>query len=338
MNSVKQRTLRRSRRDGRPYNNAVPLITRLTRRFERRPLAKPNAAYFLWRFGANGVRTLRALAAPIVFHDTRAIARELAERGIVVGPSETFLSQQGRSALEVAAARIIKATRSQRVQEIIAGVAAVRGRKIFRIDLVKDGIPADGDLLKIALDVKLLEIVASYLGMWPSLHSIGAWFNYPTNEPATSSQLWHHDPEDLKIVKAFIYLDDVFEDNGPFTYIPGTHPFGVNVAVARKHKKKERLADEQINDVFPPSMWQICTGPAGTMILADTIGYHRGGKPTVGGRLLVTFTYTSGTPLVQHSIWLKGRQDWISSAIQRFAVRELGTAPPVKTAKKKSKY
>jgi hypothetical protein len=71
------------------------------------------------------------------------------------------------------------------------------------------------------------------------------------------------------------------------------------------------------------------------MILADTVGYHRGGKPTRGTRLLVTFTYTSGTPMVQPSIWLKGTPDWIASPIQRMAVRRLGNAPPVKAPKKK---
>lgn len=314
----------------------MPLITDLTRRFERRPLAKPNLAYFLWRFAANGVRACRAFATPVSCSDTPAIARELTEQGIVVGPSDTFLSDAGRSALSAAAAKIVEASRSDAVQRIIAGVAPAKNKKSFRIDLVKGGIPAQSPLLKVALDTKLLEIVAGYLGMWPSLHSIGAWFNYPTNEAATSSQLWHHDPEDLKLIKVFIYLDDVREENGPFTYIPGTHPFGVNVATAKKHKKTERLPDDQISDVFPPTMWRVCTGPAGTMILADTLGYHRGGKPSAGTRLLVTFTYTSGTPLVEPSIWLKGSPDWISSGIQRVAVKQLGTAPPVKTAKKKS--
>src|SRR5215203_3538788 len=38
-------------------------------------------------------------------------------------------------------------------------------------------------LLKIALGRKLLEIVSAYLGLWPRLHSIGAWLNFPTDAP-----------------------------------------------------------------------------------------------------------------------------------------------------------
>ena len=303
------------------------MITALTRRFKRRPLAKRNLAYFLWRFAANGVRAYRALATPPSFSDTAAIARELIEQGIVVGPSDGFLSAGGRREMSRAAARILDASRQVKVQAILAGAAPARRRKSFRIDLSSYAIPAHNPLLKVALDPKLLEIVAAYLGMWPSLHSVGAWLNYPTDAPAASSQLWHHDPEDLKILKVFIYLNEVKEENGPFTYIPGTHPFGSKVAAAKEHKTKA-AADDEISRVFGPGTWRVCTGPAQTMILADTLGYHRGGKPSAGTRLLITFTYTSGTPLMQPPIWLEGTPDWIQSDIQRVAVKQLRTAPP----------
>src|SRR5205814_6643562 len=122
---------------------------------------------------------------------------------------------------------------------------------------------------------------------------------------------------------------------GPFTYIPGTHPFGVNVSKAENYKKKERIADDLITRVFSPATWKVCTGPPNTMILADTLGYHRGGKPSAGTRILVTFTYTSGTPLVQPSIWLEAMPGWTRSSIQRLALKHLGTTPPVKAQKPK---
>jgi len=311
-------------------------ITDLTRHYQRRPIARPNLAYYLWRFAANGARTCRALTTPAAFGDTRAVAQELTERGIVVGPSDAFLSDAGRRAYATTAATMLEASQSEPVRAIIAGTVTGDDKKVFRVDLVTHAIPADSPLLKMALDVKLLEIVSRYLGMWPALHSIGAWLNYPTDEPATSSQLWHHDPEDLKIIKVFIYLDEVREDNGPFTFIPGTHPFGAHVARADRRRKRdrERVADEQIASVMPPETWRVCTGPAGTMILADTLGYHRGGKPKAGTRLLVTFTYTSGTPLVDHAILIRGTPDWISHRIQRTAVRQLRIAPPDRPSRK----
>lgn len=310
------------------------MITRWTGQFERRPLARPNLPYVLWRFVANANRTSQALLTTKRFHDTRTIARELTANGIVARPSDAFLSDAGRHALTEAASDIITSSQRADVQAIVAGTASPKGVKNFRIDLIPRGISSAHPVLKVALDVRLLEIVAAYLGMWPALHSVGAWLNYPTSTPAASSQLWHHDPEDLKIIKAFIYLEPVTEENGPFTYIPGTHPFGRHVAAGAKYKKSG-VGDEQLRADFPSSTWQVCTGPANAMILADTVGYHRGGKPSRGTRLLVTFTYTSGTPLVQPSIWLKGAPDWITFPIQRVAVQRLGNTPPVKASANK---
>jgi len=311
------------------------MITRLTRRFERRPLARPNLAYFLWRFAANGARTVRASFGRRSFSDSPAIARTLTSDGIVVGSADRFLSDEGRRALEAATAQVVSKSRSDKVQAVLSGSAPPKRTKEFRIDLVSQGIAGDSPLLQVALDPRLLEIVACYLGMWPCLHSVGAWLNYPTPAAATSSQLWHNDPEDLKIVKAFIYLEEVKAENGPFTYIPGTHPFGRHAARgARCHAR--RVDDAAILDLFAETDWRVCTGPAQTMILADTLGFHRGGKPDAGTRMLVTFTYTSGTPLVQPSIWLKDAPSCVSLPIQRAAVKRLGMAPPIKPEKAKS--
>ena len=74
---------------------------------------------------------------------------------------------------------------------------------------------------------------------------------------------------------------------------------------------------------FPPDAWKVCTGPANTMILADTVGYHRGGKPTLGRRTLVTFTFTSGTPIDDSRLWLQERPAWATSPMQLLATKWL---------------
>lgn len=318
------------------------MFTFLARRFTRRALTKPNLAYYLWRFADNGVRTFRSLATLRRIDQSRDIAAELAAQGIIVGESHTFLTDAGSRALAEASSSILKASTSEEVVGILTGKAPRSGvQKEFRIDLFSpgDGLGADNPLLKVALDRKLLEIASSYLGLWPVLHSVSAWLNVPTEAPPEYSQLWHRDPEDLKLLKVFIYLADVDEQCGPFTYIPRTHPFGADVEKAQAYDKKKRLPDDSVSQIFPPSEWRVCTGPVQTMILADTIGYHRGGKPTVGRRILITFTYTSGTPFVDRPLWIEGRPTWPLSAIQRAAVKPLpGVPPPAKVpAKKKSK-
>lgn len=61
-------------------------------------------------------------------------------------------------------------------------------------------------------------------------------------------------------------------------------------------------------------------GPAKTMILADMVGYHRGGKPTESKRILVTFTYTSGTPFSDRKLRIKGHPEWITTEMQNAAL------------------
>jgi len=317
-------------------------ITSLTRPLSRRALPRPNLVYYLWRFVANGARTGRGALTRPSYADTPAIAAELAEQGIVVGPSERFLGEGGRAALREASSRILQTSRSAEVQAVVDGAASDAGRqKDFLVHLVSypNGMPPEDPLLQVALDRKLLEIVSGYLGLWPCLHAVGAWLNYPTDAPPEQSQLWHRDPEDLKLVKVFIYLDEVDERCGPFTYIPRTHPFGAETAIAQKLERKKRVPDDRMNRVFPPEAWRVCTGPAHTMILADTVGYHRGGKPVAGRRILITFTYTSGAPMTERALWLQRRPAWISASIQRAAVSSLLhiPAPSKKDGKKKKK-
>jgi hypothetical protein len=78
-----------------------------------------------------------------------------------------------------------------------------------------------------------------------------------------------------------------------------------------------------MSQVFPPTLWRMCTGPAYTMILADTLGFHRGGKPRLGRRILLTFTYTSGAPLTKCPLWIKGKPAWNPTSIQRYALKDL---------------
>jgi hypothetical protein len=299
----------------------MSIIRRLTAPYERRALTTRNLAYCLWRFVGNRERARMQRRSRLEHPEAREIARELLDQGIVIAPSPRFLTEAGLAALADASAKIIHQTRSPEVQAIVAGLGPTAGKKSFLVDLVRPQgrLSPDHPLLRVALDVKLLETVAMYLGMWPCLHSVAGWLNYPVDTPAQTSQLWHRDPEDLRIIKVFIYLEDVGDEQGPFTYIPETQPFGAGARRARECQAK-RVDDARMQRFFPPEQWRTCAGPAGTMIVADTVGFHRGGKPTVGTRLLVTFTYTSGTPFVEHPLGVTAMPPWISTPIQRYAI------------------
>jgi hypothetical protein len=289
----------------------------------RKAITKPNLTYLRWRYVRNAGRTIRAWLDRPSYSDSARIAGEISDRGIVVGASEQYLSEQGRQALSEASDLVLGISRQSEVHAALEGRSS-GGSKDYLVQLIPFGqeFSSDSPLLRVALDKKLLEIVSLYLGMWPRLNAIAAWLNFPSADEPKQSQLWHRDPEDLKIIKVFIYLVDVDENRGPFCYIPKTHPFGAGAGTVPKHAQKKTITDEEMRAAIPADGWMTCTGPANTMVLADTVGYHRGGKPRKGNRILITFTYTSGTPLAKarHAPQVKGTPSWATHAMQRHAL------------------
>lgn len=299
---------------------------RLKSPFRRQALVRPNTLYYLWRYGVNAGRTRRAARHAPAFPETKAIAREIEREGIVKDDASAFLTEEGHAHYVEAKGEILENSRSAPVQGILAESDVTdefkyNPSKNYLVNLVNPNTvhSPDSAVVRLALDPKLLEIVASYLGLCPKLHAIHAWLNFPTDEPPRASQMWHRDPEDLRLVKAFIYLVDVDEETGPFTYIPRTHSFGEYAGQVPQHKDRKRVSDDEMNPVLSIEKHMVCTGPADTMILADTVGYHRGGKPRAKNRILLTFTYTSAWS-GRRKLQVSGTPSWTLNEMQRMAL------------------
>jgi len=171
------------------------------------------------------------------------------------------------------------------------------GAKKFIVPLLGD-IPVldlNSVYARFALQQQVLDVANAYLGMYARLRYFNVWHTLATDGDAQESQLWHRDREDLYILKAFVYLSDVFSSSGPFTYAQGTHlkgevreepPFFVEGGVRRTN-------DSQMAQAVPPQNWVEGTGPKGTIIFADTAGFHKGGLARKNDRILYTCMFTS---------------------------------------------
>ncbi len=279
-------------------------------------------SHLYWLYGINAGRSLKQKGRDVPDPDVEATISQLSERGLVVTSANTFLSPSGRAALDAAEAMIRKECESEAVQEMVGQGKNPERSKDYLIQIVSftDVLDADNPLVKLALDPKILECVAGYMGMWPMLHAVGSWLNFPTFQEAKYSQLWHRDPEDLKTLKVFIYLDAVGPENGPFTYIPKTQPFGVDCRIEPQHEHARRVLDGEMDRALPEDRWVKCTGAARTMIMADTVGFHRGGNVQEGSRLLITFTYTSGKPQQARKLSVTGKPSWAPTPLQLSAL------------------
>ena len=189
--------------------------------------------------------------------------------------------------------------------------------KDFLERLMPETVAFESAYVRLALEPKPIALANAYIGMRSYLRGLELWRNLPTDAPPKLSQLWHRDWDDRVNLKYFLYLSDVTEHHGPFTFAPGTHPRGPRALDVR-----DRLTDEEMTERIPREEWVVCTGEPGTVVIADTCGYHKGGKPERDDRLLWTAQYTSGAAEAKRNFRLDGVTPETLTVDQRFAVFE----------------
>lgn len=141
------------------------------------------------------------------------------------------------------------------------------------------------EVQRLIADQSLLAVAQEYLGCLPTLdHAIVMWWStvYRSGEPCSEmAQLFHTDMARIKFIKFFFYLTDVTPETGPLTYVRGSH--------RRKPKggysQDRRYSDEEILRVYSKNDIVELTGPRGTILAADTRGFHKGKPPRSGHRL-----------------------------------------------------
>lgn len=161
------------------------------------------------------------------------------------------------------------------------------------IPLVDFGNPFVG----LALDNAILDTVNEYMGLWSYFFylTLNVTTPVPEGSEAVQSQRWHGDPEDRKMCKVFLYLTDVDEGSGPFTYVRGSQSGGCWRHLFREQSPRGIMPPERpIKELVPSADIMTCTGKAGTLIFCDTSGYHRGGYATKNERIMLTMGYCSG--------------------------------------------
>lgn len=155
---------------------------------------------------------------------------------------------------------------------------------------MKDGkLDADNIFVRYALQPSVINVVASALGEIPWLDYVLLSYSRHTCEELTSSQLWHRDHDDVRVIKLFSYLTDVEEDgDGPFTFLPrqSTDKFGYPLLASH-------FPDERVFRKVPRGDIKVMKAPRLTSFMVDTAKcLHMGSRMAPGhGRLLYTATF-----------------------------------------------
>jgi hypothetical protein len=184
-----------------------------------------------------------------------------------------------------------------------------KGDYIMRL-LGKDvpTLEPDDPWLQIGIDDRVLDVVNSYFGLWSKLTYVDLWYTPPAapGVERVSSQRWHRDYNDNRLVKIFIYLTDINEDTGPLEYVPGSTvggPYG-DVWPWRPLSDNLYPPQDEFEQRIPKEARIAFTGPEGTMLFANTSGYHRGGYAT-GQRPRVMAVYNYSTPASVETLTLR---------------------------------
>jgi hypothetical protein len=140
-------------------------------------------------------------------------------------------------------------------------------------------------------DPMIQRVVEAYYGH--RFHSGALVFQHNTRSNANTR--YHHVDAFSKEFKSFLYLDDVDEGTGPFAYIPGTQRSHVRRIVKQLRHGSEAtgFTDDELKSVITKEVR--LTGSAGTLILADVRGFHRG-TPQLDRSRSVIVNYMYETP------------------------------------------
>jgi hypothetical protein len=175
----------------------------------------------------------------------------------------------------------------KRIREFLDSREAVR-RNSVRDDYRPEDLLESPHIRALIADPFIHDIAAAYLGCTPIFTQLAAWRSRHDPEPSAddlsdAAQLFHYDYDWPAFVKFFIYLTDVGPANGPFTFVVGTHE-------NKRHWNDGRRDDAYIASTYPDKAWAV-TGQAGDLIVADTVGYHKGERVREGERLMLQFEF-----------------------------------------------
>jgi hypothetical protein len=179
-------------------------------------------------------------------------------------------------------------------------------KKPFFIDYF-DPVPKldlDNPFVLLMLDPRILDVVNSYLELFARITYYTLQETAVTGKGRAFSQQWHRDPQEQRLCKVFLYLYDVDENTGPFTYVPRSsrgHEYARLFPQRPPHGSYPSAED--IERHLPKEKVRVVTGKAGTVIFCDTTGLHCGGYAKERSRIMLTLSYAAPTYRENQSYW-----------------------------------
>jgi hypothetical protein len=140
------------------------------------------------------------------------------------------------------------------------------------------------------------EVLGKYLRSTPVLCSVNMWWSTlakPSNGDK-EAQNYHFDMSRARWLNFFIYLTDVDEASGPHCYVRGSNKIPSGSPGHELLKRGyARIPDSDIEQAFGKDQIVEMTAKRGTLIIEDTIGFHRGKPPVTKERFMFELVFSN---------------------------------------------
>lgn len=164
--------------------------------------------------------------------------------------------------------------------------------KTYRIAL--EDIVSNPAMQQLMSDPVFLAVAERRLNAHPILCGTDMWWSprYGDTAGEDAAQEFHFDYDGAPMwLKFFVYLTDVTPQSGPHVFVRGSHRANHPGAELLLKRGYVRIPDKDILDAFgADNVIEIC-GLRGTVLVADTRGFHKGKMPLIGHRLIAQLFY-----------------------------------------------
>jgi hypothetical protein len=154
-------------------------------------------------------------------------------------------------------------------------------------DVGPDDLIREPEPYLFALSAPLLDFAEHYMGLPVGYVGVSVKREI-ANGLCVGTRNLHRDPEDERVLKFIVYLNDVDEGTGPFQCLNAA-----DSADVLGTRPPYRDMDD-IERIIPRENWVTCLGPRLTTNIVDTARcMHRASPPVVTDRYSITFSYIS---------------------------------------------
>jgi hypothetical protein len=163
-----------------------------------------------------------------------------------------------------------------------------------RYDYPVESLLANEDVQELMADTSLLALAEKYLGARPRLDVMSMWWhtNFHGKPDSEAAQFYHFDLDRLKWLKVFVYLTDVGMQDGPHSFVQGSHAVG-GIPEHFLQKGYARLSDDEVLGHYGQQAEVTFAAPKGTIIVEDTRGLHKGNPVTGKSRLILQLQFSN---------------------------------------------